>query len=165
MSGIALDSVLIEAMLPHSVAAIMEGQTENKNRILADVRMIVQRAGGALTPTSFSFEKKGKIHFKPHDVIGIDAAMDEAIEAGAEEIFEEEGSLVVETAPEMLSAVKDKMQAVLGLEVDRSQIFYDPKEDGLAELNQDQASELQAVLDQLDDLDDLQEVYINAVVV
>lgn len=164
LSGAALDPVFIEAMLPYSVAAILEGQTENKNRVLADVKMIVQRSGGALTPTAFSFEKKGKICFKQHDTIGIDEAMDEAIEAGAEEIFEDQGQLVVETAPEMLSVVRQRMEAALGLQAERSHLFYDPKGDSLSELNDEQTTELQAVLDQLDELDDLQEVYTNAVV-
>lgn len=162
LSGAALDNVLIEAMLPFGVAAIMEGQTENKNRILADVKMIVQRAGGALTPTAFSFEKKGKIWFKQHDTIGVDEAMDEAIEAGAEEIVSEDGQLVVETPPELVSSVAQRMQSVLGLEVERSQIMYDPREETLARLDESQATELQPVLDQLEELDDLQEVYINA---
>ncbi|KAK5077100.1 hypothetical protein LTS08_006211 [Lithohypha guttulata] len=162
LNGASLDNVLLEAMLPYGVAAIMEGQTENKNRVLADVKMIVQRAGGSLSPTAFSFEKKGKIWFRQHDSIGIDEAMDEAIEAGAEEITQEEGQLVVETVPEMLSAVSQRMQKALGLEVERSQILYDPKEETLAKVNEVQASEIQTILDQLDELDDLQEVYINA---
>lgn len=161
LNGVSLDNVLLEAMLPYGVAAIMEGQTENKNRVLADVKMIVQRAGGSLSPTAFSFEKKGKIWFRQHDSIGIDEAMDEAIEAGAEEITQEEGQLVVETVPEMLSAVSQRMQKALGLEVERSQILYDPKEETLAKVNEVQASEIQAILDQLDELDDLQEVYTN----
>ena len=164
MSGAALDNVLIEAMLPHGVAAIMEGQTENKNRILADVKMIVQRSGGALTPTAFSFEKKGKVWFKQHESIGVDEAMDEAIEAGAEEINSDDGQLVVETAPELVSSVGQRLQATLGLEVERSQILYDPREETLAKLDESQASEVQLVLDQLEELDDLQEVYVNAVI-
>jgi len=163
ISGAALDNVLIEAMLPFGVAAIMEGSTENKNRILADIKSIVQRAGGALTPTTFLFEKKGKIWFKQHENIGVDEAMDEAIEAGAEEIVSDEGQVVVETAPELLSLVGQRMQSALGLEVDRSQIMYDPREETLAKLDESQAMELQPVLDQLEELDDLQEVYINAV--
>ncbi|KAK5941865.1 hypothetical protein PMZ80_005816 [Knufia obscura] len=163
LSGASLDNVLIEAMLPHGVAAIIEGQTESKNRIMADVKMIVQRAGGALTPTAFSFDKKGKVWFKEHETIGVDEAMDEAIEAGAEEITSDDGQLVVETAPELVSSVGQKMQSALGLEVERSQILFDPKEDTLARLDESQASELQSVLDQLEELDDIQEVYINAV--
>lgn len=164
LSGAALDNVFIEAMLPYGVAAIMEGQTENKNRTLADVKMIVQRAGGALTPTAFSFEKKGKIWFKPHETVGVDEAMDEAIEAGAEEITMDEGQLVIDTAPELVSSVGQKLQTALGLEVERSQILYDPKEETLAKLDEDQAIEVQAVVNQLEELDDLQEVYVNAAV-
>lgn len=163
LSGLALDTVSLEAMLPYGVAAIIEGQTENKNRILADVKKIVQRSGGSLSPTSFCFEKKGKIWFKQNEAVGVDEAMDEAIEAGAEEITTEDGQLVVETAPDMVSAVSQRLKTALGLETDRSQILFDPKEETVAKLDEDQALELQSVLDQLDDLDDVQEVYVNAV--
>lgn len=163
VSGAALESVFLEAMLPFGVASIMEFQTENKNRVIGDVKMIVQRAGGTLTPTTFSFEKKGKIWFKPHESIGIDEAMDEAIDAGAEEITLEDGGIVVETIPESLTSVSQKLTNSLGLQVDRSQILYDPKEETMVKLGETQASEIQAVLDQLEQLDDLQDLYINAI--
>lgn len=163
LSGATLDNVFIEAMLPHGVAAIMECQTENKNRIMADVRMIIQRAGGSLTPTAFSFEKKGKIWFRPHESIGVDEAMDEAIDAGAEEITVEDDGLVVETPPELVTSVGQRLASALGLQVERNQILYDPKEDTLVKLDSQQVSELQTVVDALEDLDDLQELYINAV--
>lgn len=163
MSGIALENVFLEAMLPFGVAAIMECQTENKNRAIADVKMIVQRAGGSFTPTTFSFEKKGKIWFRPHESIGVDEAMDEAIDAGAEEISLEDGAIVVETVPESLTLVGQKLKSVLGLEIERSQILYDPKEETVVKLDEEQASELQSVLDSLEQLDDVQDVYINAV--
>lgn len=163
LSGAALDNVFLEAMLPYGVAAIIEAQTDNKTRVLADVKSIVQRAGGSLSPSSFCFEKKGKIWFKPHETIGVDQAMDEAIEAGAEEILQDEGQLVVDTAPEMLSAVSQKMQSSLGLEVDRRAIMYEPKQETMAQVNEEQATNIQAILDQLDDLEhDQLEIYINA---
>lgn len=162
LSGASLDNVLIEAMLPYGVAAIMEGQTENKTRIMADVKSIVQRAGGSMSPTAFSFDKKGKVWFKQHDSIGLDEAMDEAIEAGAEEIFEEEKQLIVETSPEMVTSVAQKLQQALGLEVERSQILYEPKIETMAKLDETQEAEIQVTLDKLEDLDDLQEIYINA---
>lgn len=163
VSGASLDNVLIEAMLPHGVAAIMEGQTENKTRVMADVKSIVQRAGGSISPTAFSFEKKGKVWFKANDSVGVDEAMDEAIEAGAEEIMQEDGQLVIETVPEMVTSVGLKLSQALGLEVERSQIFYDPKEETLAKLDETQATDVQTVLDKLEEIDDLQEIYINAV--
>lgn len=163
LSGAALDNVFVEAMLPHGVAAIIEAQSDNKTRVLADVKSIVQRAGGSLSPSSFCFEKKGRIWFKQHESIGVDEAMDEAIEAGAEEISQDEGQLVVDTAPDMLSLVAQKIGSSLKLEVDRSAIVYDPKQETMASLNEDQAVEIQAVLDQLDDLEhDQLEIYTNA---
>lgn len=163
LSGVSLDHVFLEAMLPYGVAAIIEAQTDNKARVVADVKSIVQRAGGSLSPSSFCFEKKGKIWFKPHDTIGVDQAMDEAIEAGAEEILQDEGQLVIDTAPDMLSAVSQRMQHSLGLDVDRSAIVYEPKQDTMAQVDHEQALGIQAILDQLDDLEhDQLEIYVNA---
>lgn len=161
-TGAPLDTVLIEAMLPHGVAAIIECLTENKNRILQEVRMVVSRAGGTMAPAVFLFDKKGKIWFDPKDGVGVDEAMDDAIEAGAEEIGMEEDCIVVETAPDMVSAVSTAMKAKLGLEARRTEILYDPKEELIVRLNDEQASKIQSVVDTLEELDDLQELYLNA---
>ncbi|KAK4916829.1 hypothetical protein LTR66_016987, partial [Elasticomyces elasticus] len=155
-------SMLIEAMLPHGVAAMMEFQTENKNRVFGDVRSIVQRAGGSLSPTAFLFEKKGRVWFEPHETIGVDEAMDEAIEAGAEEIAAEEEKLVVDTTPELVTAVSQHLESSLGLKTERTEILYDPNPETQVKLDESQATDLQTVLDAIEDMDDLQELYINA---
>lgn len=161
-TGAPLETVLIEAMLPHGVAAVIECLTENKNRVLQEVRMVVSRGGGTMAPAVFLFDKKGKIWFCPKDGVGVDEAMDDAIEAGAEEIGMEEDCIVVETAPDMVSAVATAMKAKLGLDVRRSEILYDPKEDLMVRLDDEQASKVQSVVDTLEELDDLQDLYLNA---
>ena len=164
LSGAVLENVFIEAVLPHGVAAIIEGQAENKKRVLAAVKSIVQRAGGALSPTAFAFEKIGKVWFKPHETVGVDEIMDEAIEGGAEEITLDDGQLMIDTAPEMVSAIGQKLQTAFGLEVERSAILYSPKEETMTKINDEQAIEVQAVLDQLEEVEDLQDIYVNATV-
>ena len=99
MSGQALENVTIEAMLPHGVAAMIECQTDNKARTLTDIRYIISKAGGTATPTAFLFEKKGRISFEAQEKVGVEDALEDAIEAGALDIVAEEEKLVVETEP------------------------------------------------------------------
>jgi transcriptional/translational regulatory protein YebC/TACO1 len=162
LSGLPLETVLIEALLPHNVAAIIDCQTDNKNRTLQDIRGIISRAGGTLTPVSFMFERKGKIWFREQDKVGVDEALDEAIEAGATDIISEEGKLVVETPPSEVTSVADRLSKSLELEVERLEIVYDPNEETMVKLTDGQGEELQPILDAIEDDPSLQNLYINA---
>lgn len=162
MSGAPLEQVTIEAMLPATVAAIIECQTESKAKTLQDVRMLITRNGGQVTPTAFLFEKKGKIWFQEQEGIGVESAMDEAIEAGATDIVTEDGRLVVETEPSDLAAVSEKLQERLKLQIERADIVYDPREDTMVELTEEQEGELQRVLEWIETDSSVQNVYTNA---
>lgn len=156
-----MENVFIEAVLPHGVAAIIEGQSENKKRVLAAVKSIVQRSGGSLSPTSFAFKKVGKAWFKPHESVGVDEVMDEAIENGAEEIVMVEGQLMVHTAPELVSSIGQSLHSAFGLEVERSAILYQPIEMTMMKLDDEQAEEIQTVINSLEDIEDVQDIYVN----
>lgn len=162
VSGAPLEAVLIEALLPATVAAIIECQTESKAKTLQDIRAIITRNGGTLTPTSFLFDKKGKVLFQEQEGIDPDAAMDEAIVAGATDFAYEDGKLSVETEPSDLAAVSERLRERLKLEVESAEIIYDPKEETAIELTEDQETELQRVLDLIEADTSVQNVYINA---
>jgi transcriptional/translational regulatory protein YebC/TACO1 len=161
-SGQALENVTIEAMLPHGVAALIECQTDSKNRTLADIRLIVHRAGGTITPTAFLFEKKGRISFGEQEKVGVDEALEEAIDAGALDITSEENRLVVETPPAAMMDVAQRLQDRLGLRVDKAEVVYVPNEDSMVALSDEQVGEVQTVLDSLEEDPSLQSLYINA---
>lgn len=155
--------VTIEAMLPFGVAAMIECLTESKARTLQDVRYTVNRNGGIVTPTAFLFERKGKIWFQKQEQITVDDALEEAIDAGALDIIDEEGALVIETPPAEVTAIAQHLQEKLRIQVERSEVVYAPKEDSMITLTEAQGLELQKILDFIEEESSLQNLYINAV--
>lgn len=149
-------------MLPSTVAAIIECQTESKAKTLQDVRMIITRNGGTVTPTAFFFDKKGKVVFQEQEGVDQDKAMDEAIMAGATDFAFEDGKLSIETEPSEITAVSEKLVESMRLQIERAEIVYDPKEETLVELNEEQDSELQRVVDLIEADTTVQNVYTNA---
>jgi transcriptional/translational regulatory protein YebC/TACO1 len=162
VTGAALENLTLEVMLPATVAAIIECQTDNKIRTLHEVRHILTRNGGTLTPTAFLFEKKGKIWFGEKADVGADNIMDEAIEAGATDITTEDGMIVVETEPSDVTAVAAKLQELFKLQIHRSGIIYDANEDTMVELDEKQGEDLQRIIELVEDDPAVQNVYTNA---
>ena len=80
VSGAPLESLTIEAMLPFFVAAIIECQTDQKARVLQDIRFLIKDHGGIITPTGYLFEKKGRIIFERKKGIGPDDILEKVIE-------------------------------------------------------------------------------------
>ncbi len=149
-------------MLPHGVAAIVEYQTDQKQRVLQEARVILGKNGGTVTPTAYMFEKKGRICFHQQDKLGEDEVLEEAIEAGATEVSTEEGKIVVETAPEDVSRVAEMLKRTLKLEIESAEIIFDPNEDSLVGLSEQQDANLQRIVDLIEDEPCFQTMYLNA---
>lgn len=162
LSGQALENVTIEAMLPHGVAAMIECQTDNKARTLTDIRTIITKAGGTVTPTAFLFEKKGRIVFEAQEKMDVEDALEHVIEAGALDIVSEEDRLVVETEPAEVMPIAQTLQKKLEIQVDKAEVVYMANEDTLVDLSEEQEDEVQKVLDSLEEDPTLQNLYINA---
>ena len=160
-SGQALESVTIEAMLPHGIAAIIECQTDNKARTLMNVRTILGKAGGTTTPTAFMFAKKGRLSFEEQDKIGVEDALEDAIEAGALDIFSEEKKLMVETEPVDVMAIAQKLQEKLQLQVEKAEVVYVPNEDSVVALSREQEDQMQGILESLEEEPSVQNLYVN----
>ncbi|KAI9872362.1 MAG: hypothetical protein M1823_008193, partial [Watsoniomyces obsoletus] len=94
--------------------------------------------------------------------LGEDEVLDEAIEAGATDVFTEEGKIVVETAPSDASAVAERLKEKLELQVEKMEIVFDPNEESVVELSEDQSADLVRILDRLEDEPSFQNVYLNA---
>ena len=148
-------------MLPHGVAAIIECQTEQKGRVLQDIRTIIGKKGGNVTPTTFLFDKIGRVWFRAQDGIGVDEVMDDAIDAGATEITIDDGQIVVDTDPTQVSNVSKQMEERVKLQVERSDIMFVPKAESMVELDEDRSEEVQNVLDLIDEEPSLQSLYVN----
>ncbi|TAQ89251.1 hypothetical protein B7494_g2418 [Chlorociboria aeruginascens] len=131
ISGAALENVTLEVIVPPSVAMIVDAETDNRNRTLADLRAIVKRHGGSVTPTTYLFQKKGRISFEKDDRnLGVDEVLEEAIEAGAEDVeADDEGNIVVWTEPNKTTAAAKALLTKLDLKVQSSDIIWDANND------------------------------------
>jgi len=135
--------------------------TDNRNRTVAEVRHVFTKSGGNLGTggsVAYLFSKAGILSFS--DGADEDAIMEAALEAGADDVLSnEDGSLDVLTAPEDFMAVKDAMDQAK-LEPDSAEVTM--RAGTSVELNAKDAEKMIRLLEKLEDLDDVQNVYSNA---
>ncbi len=155
------DEIRYEGYGPGGVAVMVDCMTDNRNRTASEVRHAFTKHGGNLGTdgsVAYLFSKQGIISYGP----GADeeAIMEAALEAGADDVVtNDDGSVDVMTSPEAFSEVKEAMLAV-GLEPENAEVTFDAATK--AELDRDTAEKLLKMVDLLEDLDDVQEVYTNA---
>jgi YebC/PmpR family DNA-binding regulatory protein len=162
-SGAALESLVLEAILPPSIATIIECQTDNKLRALADLRLLVKEAGGQVSTVAFMFEKKGRIILRKKDGMGVDEVLEPALEAGVIDVEEDdEGRVVLYTEPAHTNKIADKLAKELDVEIEESDVIFDPNEDTKVPLEDEGAAkELSSFLDDLQEVPGVQGVYMN----
>ncbi|KAK5703224.1 hypothetical protein LTR97_004173 [Elasticomyces elasticus] len=163
-SGATLESLTVEAILPGNVATIIECETDNKLRTLSDVRLIVKEAGGTVTPSAYLFEKKGRIIFEPREGVGLEEALESALDVGATDVEEgEDGRVVVSTAPGDTKSVGDALAKALKLQISTSEIMWEPNTDTtIAVQDEKTAEELSSFVDELQEREaSLQAVAMN----
>lgn len=164
LTGQALESLTIEAMLPGGVAAVVECQTDQKARVLQDVRYLIKNGGGTVTPTTFLFEKKGRVVLEKNDGLNPDDYLDQAIEAGATDIItDDKGRLVIFTDPSETKIVSEAFTKLSGLTIEELEIFWDPNQDTLIEVqDEEQMKDLEDLLSSLRDDPSVQDIYLNS---
>lgn len=155
------EELVYEGYGPNGVAVIVETMTDNHKRTVADVRHAFTKAGGSLGTNgsvSYLFSRRGVMVFDAG--IDEDALMDAALEAGAEDVINhDDGSFEVLTAPEQFNDVKDAL-AQAGFVTAHADVTLIPAT--RAEVDADNAAAFFKMIDQLEDLDDVQNVYHNA---
>ena len=158
LPGVAYEEVIYEGYGPGGVAILIEAITDNRNRTVSEIRTIFSKHGGNLGEAgcvAWMFEKKGVITVEGVDE---DTLMEVAIEAGAEDVKEEEGQLQVITSPEDLEDVREKIQA-RGINIKEIQLTYIPQ--STVRVEGEKAEKLIKLLDALEKHDDVQNVYAN----
>ena len=158
----AYEMVTYEGYGPGGVAVIVETATDNRNRTAPEVRHALSKFGGNLGTTgcvSFMFSEKGVIVVDNEDGdVDEDVLMDDALEAGAGDILTEEGAFEVYTEPADFSAVCEALSAkgykFLSADLEKVPASY-------VELDEEQAVQMQKMLDLLEDKDDVQKVFHN----
>jgi YebC/PmpR family DNA-binding regulatory protein len=159
--GSNMDELTYEGYGPGGCAILVECMTDNKNRTVAEVRHAFTKSGSELATSgsvAYLFEKKGQIIYSAE--VDEDLLMEEALEAGAEDIIDhDDGSFEILTAPEDFMAVKEALHSK-GVEAEDGEIAMLPSTH--AELDIETAVKVLRLIDRLEDLDDTQNVYSNA---
>ncbi|GGY85168.1 YebC/PmpR family DNA-binding transcriptional regulator [Marinobacter zhanjiangensis] len=155
------EELTYEGYGPGGVAMYVEVMTDNRNRTVAEVRHAFNKFGGNLGTdgsVAFLFSKQGILSYAPGT--SEEQLMEVALEAGAEDIVEQEdGSLEVRTTPEDYLDVKEALVEA-GLEPDNAEVTMVPST--TVDLDRDGTESNFKLIDTLEDLDDVQNVYSNA---
>ena len=161
-NNIAYDEITHEGYGPCGVAVIVQATTDNRNRTAAEVRHYFDKFGGNLGQNgcvSYLFEDKGVIVIERTAGIDEDKLMECALEAGAEDFGGEDECFEIYTVPSDLYAVKEALEAagyaIVSAETDKIPSNYVTLE------NEDDIKHMQLLLDNLEDNDDVSEVYHN----
>ena len=162
LDGSNFEEVVYEGYGPAGVAMMVSTLTDNRNRTAADVRHAFSKYGGNLGASGcvgYMFQQKGIFVISKETGVEEDDLMMIALDAGAEDLKNEEECFEVVTDPSAFDAVEQAL-ADNNIEVEMSEITMVP--DTMAELAPEDASKVQKMLDALEDLDDVQDVYTNA---
>ncbi|MBT3012484.1 MAG: YebC/PmpR family DNA-binding transcriptional regulator [Candidatus Thiodiazotropha endolucinida] len=155
------DEIRYEGYGPGGTAVMVDCMTDNRNRTASEVRHAFSKLGGNLGTdgsVSYLFSKQGMLSYNPG--VDEDAIMEAALEAGAEDVVtNDDGSVDVISTPEEFSQIKDALVAA-GLNPDTDEVTYNASTSAV--LDQDDAEKLLRMVDMLEDLDDVQNVYTNA---
>ena len=161
LEGVSYEESIYEGYGPGGTAVLIESLSDNKNRTVADIRYIFSKSGGNMGENgcvAWMFDKKGYIAVENKSV-DEDALMEAALDAGAEDIREDNGNFEVITAPEDFEAVKTA--------IDNASIPYIVAEitmlpQSTTFLDGKEAEQMVRLMEALEDCDDVQKVYTNA---
>ncbi|MEH3085817.1 MAG: YebC/PmpR family DNA-binding transcriptional regulator [Xylophilus ampelinus] len=161
LEGVNYEEIRYEGYGIGGAAIIVDTMTDNRVRTVAEVRHAFSKHGGNLGTegsVSFQFKHVGQMVFAPG--ADEDQIMEVALEAGAEDVVTgDDGAIEVLTAPADFEAVKAALEGA-GLVPDLAEVTMRPE--NTVELAGDDAARMQKILDVLEDLDDVQEVFHNA---
>ncbi len=161
LEGVSYEEIRYEGYGIGGVAIIIDTMTDNRVRTVAEVRHAFSKYGGNMGTegsVAFQFKHCGQLVFAPGT--DEDKVMEVALEAGAEDVIsDEEGAIEVLTPPADFEAVKIALEAA-GLKPELAEVTM--RAENTIELTGDDAARMQKLIDVLEDLDDVQEVFHNA---
>jgi len=163
LEGVSYEEIRYEGYGIGGAAIIVDCMTDNRVRTVAEVRHAFSKYGGNMGSegsVAFQFKHCGQLVFAPGT--SEDRVMEVALEAGAEDVIsDEDGAVEVLTAPPDFERVKAALEAA-GLKPEVAEVTM--RAENEIELTGEDAARMQKLLDVLEDLDDVQEVYHNALI-
>lgn len=158
LGGDQIQEVMYEGYGPGGVAIIVEAATDNVNRTLPEVRLAFSKHGGNLAEkgaVAFQFERKGVIRVPGTG----DEILMQALEAGADDVQQEDGESVVYTDPKELARVRDGLKEA-GVKVEDAEISLVPN-NTVEVTDKDKAGKIMRLMSALDELDDVTNTHVN----
>ena len=160
LPGTSYEEAVYEGYAPGGVAILMEVLTDNKNRTVADIRHLMTKHGGNLGENgsvSWMFNKKGQIIL---DLSSGDeeSVMEAVLESGAEDLDIDEKNYIISTEPNVLMDVRDALENN-GYEIKSADVEMVPN--NLQKVEGDDVSKVLSLLEELDDNEDIKNVYAN----
>ena len=158
IEGVNYEDVMYEGYAPGGVPILIVGITDNKNRTTPEVKAILSKNGGSLgaqNSVAWMFEHKGVIHIANADEQ--DELMLELLDAGAEDVLEEDGLTVYTTFENFEKVIK--FLETKKIETDYSEIDWVAKDK--QDVDESRADSVQKIIDALEDHDDINNVYSN----
>jgi YebC/PmpR family DNA-binding regulatory protein len=159
LGGTTYEQIIYEGYGPAGVAITVDVMTDNRNRTASDIRNIFGKSGGSLGTTgcvAWMFKKKGEILVSKD--IDEEKLMSVALEAGAEDISEEENHWEVLTDPSDLNKVRKSLEEN-NISFSSAELTMLPET--LVKLEKNEAKKVLRLMDALEDNDDVQDVYAN----
>lgn len=160
LPGVSYDEVRYEGYGPGGVAVIVDVLTDNKNRVVAEIRHALSKCGGSMAENgavTWNFEQKGLIVL-PKSAGAEDEIFEKAIEAGAADVNSEGDVYEISTEPQDLHAVAEALEA-MGLTSEETSLTMIPKT--TTKIEGAAAKAVLKLMDMLEDNDDVQNVYSN----
>lgn len=161
LEGVSYEEINYEGYGPGGAAVLIESLTDNKNRAVAEIRFIFGKRGGSLGENgcvAWMFDQKGYIVVE-RSATDEETLMEVALEAGAEDIREDDSNFEVITAPEDFPAVKEAIDNA-SIATIVAEITMLPQ--STTNLAGKEAEQMVQLMEALDDCDDVQKVYTNA---
>ncbi len=158
--GADFEEIIYEGYAPHGVALMMECVTENRNRTVAELRHILSKAGGNMAdPGSVSWQFERMTYFAlPSGQHEFDDIFELAVEAGAEDIKQDDELIEIFGKPNSFQSIADHLTKA-NIKPEESGIKFLPKQE--ISLDTEQAIKVMKVIENLEELDDIQNIYSN----
>jgi YebC/PmpR family DNA-binding regulatory protein len=164
LEGVHYEEIVYEGYGPGGVALLIESVTDNRNRTVSEIRHLMTRNGGNLAESgavSWNFERKGivlvpKAHFSEDDILNV------ILDAGADDLVEEEDFFEVLTSHDNLEKVRKALETsgLPGLKIEKASLQFIAKT--ATRLEGKEAEQTLRLISALEDHDDVQNVYTNA---
>ena len=160
LDGVDYVELSYEAYAPGGVGLLISALTDNKNRTAADVRSILNKGGGSLAATgavSYQFNRKGIISYDG-EATDFESLFEAALEAGAEDVTDDDGAIEVVTDPSEFESVLTALQEA-GFKEVGAEVTMVP--DNTVTLEDEQTGKVLRLIERLEDNDDVQDVASN----